>query len=153
MQTIKLTQGKETIVDDEDFEYLSQWKWYFSHGYAIRTKYLGIINRKQKAERVYMHRIINDTSNGFDTDHINRNRLDNRPENLRTITHHQNCMNTGLSKNNTSGYKGVIYNKRKRKWQAYIRFNYKSIHLGYFGNIQGAWLARRWGERTYFEHS
>jgi hypothetical protein len=75
MKKIPLTQGKFAIVDDEDFEYLNRWKWYFAPvGYATRGDGHGRGNRTV----VYMHRVVNKTTGGLVTDHINRNKLDNR---------------------------------------------------------------------------
>src|SRR5260221_205877 len=99
------------IVDDEDYEYLNQWKWHLSsNGYAVRRPYIkGSEKTGQKHTVVWMHRVINNTPAGRDTDHINRDRLDNRRSNLRTATFSQNSMNKGLSKSNTSGIKGISW--------------------------------------------
>src|SRR3990167_10859282 len=80
MKRIKLTQGKFAIVDNEDFEWLNQWKWHYnnSDGYAYRTKVFRRINGKQPKEHISIHRLINKTPKGMETDHINHNRLDNR---------------------------------------------------------------------------
>src|SRR3990167_3498600 len=133
MKKIKLKQGNYTIVDNEDFEYLNQWKWYFYNGYAIR--------RYKKTIR--MHRLLNNTPLGFFTDHINRNKLDNRKSNLRTVTKSQNGFNTNLSRNNKSGYKGIYWEKFTNKWRAEIKINYKKIGLGRFLNLKDAILARK----------
>ena len=97
---ILLTKNKVAIVDDEDYEWLNQWKWkYHKDNYGYRTvKY---------NKSIFMHRIINKTPDGLFTDHINREGLDNRKCNLRTVTRNQNIFNSKPRKNNTSGYKGV----------------------------------------------
>ena len=147
MKLIPLTQDNFATVDDDLFEYLNSYKWWFAGGYAIRE----IWHRDtQKKERVWMHRLINKTPKGFDTDHINRNRLDNRSENLRTATRSQNNMNTGLWSHNTSGYKGIHWRKQTNKWEVHIKTDSKKIHLGYYHTLQGAILARKWGERLYW---
>lgn len=148
MKRIKLTQGKFTLVDNGDFEWLNQWKWYLnSKGYAMRGKRIS-----GKQIMILMHRLINNTPEGlkFETDHINRDKLDNRRENLRTATRSQNKINTNLRKDNTSGYKGVSWNKNRNRWMAQLHINGKHIHLGLYSTLQGAWLARKWGERIYF---
>lgn len=153
MKKIPLSDKLEkfALVDDEDFEYLSQWKWYFSkNGYAARKQRIGL-RKFNKQKLIYMHRLINKTPEGFQTDHINRDKLDNRKENLRIATSSQNAINTNLYKNNTSGYRGIYWDKIRNKWQVSIKANQKKIHLGYYSNIQGAWLARRWGERVYWQ--
>ena len=146
MKYIKLTKGKIAIVDDEDFEYLNQWKWYYSaSGYAVRD----VGSRKSK-RHIWMIRLLNKTPDGFITDHINRNKLDNRKSNLRSVNASQNGMNRSLNKNNTSKYKGVIWRKDIKKWSARIKINYKTIYLGTFINIKDAISARENGERIYY---
>jgi len=145
MKQIKLTQGKFAIVDDSDFEWLNQWKWCFHIGYVVRNK-----REKGKCKMIYMHRLINNTSSGFETDHINRNKLDNRRSNLRTVTSSQNNMNTGMWKHNTSKHKGVFWDKSRNKWMAGIGLNYKFINVGRFNDIGDAIKAREQAERTYF---
>lgn len=148
---IPLTQGKFAIVDKDDFEWLNQWKWHIDvGGYAVRRPYIKGSGRKnQKCINVRMHRLINKTPEDKQTDHINRNKLDNRKKNLRTVTSRENLMNTGLFAHNTSGYKGVSWDKSRNKFVAQIKVNQKHIHLGRYINIQGAILARKWGERLY----
>lgn len=150
MNTIKLTQGKFAIIDDSDFEWLSQWKWYYHHGYAVRSLYLGGGRKNQKRQTLPMHRFINNTSKGFDTDHINRDKLDNRRSNLRTVTTIENQRNTNTRKDNKSGYKGVTWNKQRNKWHVSIRVDTKLIFLGLYSNLQEASLVRKQGEGVYF---
>jgi len=123
MQKIHLTQGKIALVDDEDFEWLNKWKWYFHKtGYATTN-----------GGKIFMHRLINNTPQGLHTDHINRKKLDNRRSNLRSVTPGQNSMNTELRKNNTSGYRGVTWHGiGKGYWRAILTVNDKPIHLGLF---------------------
>ncbi len=140
MRYINLTKGKRVIVDNEDFEWLSQWRWYYHNlGYAVRGK------------GIYMHKLINKTPDGFQTDHINRNKLDNRKKNLRTVNQTQNRYNIGLQKNNTSGYKGVIWNKDKKLWFACIYKNSKRIYLGSSKDIIEAYTFRKQAERIYIQ--
>ncbi len=128
MKRIKLTKGKYAVVDDENFEYLNQHKWYLSsRGYAIRETM-----KDRKVTKIYMHRVVNNTPTGLLTDHINRNQLDNRKENLRNCNATQNCQNRKRYKNNTSGFKGVSFNKENGKWVSNIRVNGKLMYLGYF---------------------
>ena len=82
MRKIKLTQGKYAIVDDEDYEYLNQWRWFtFKNGYVWYVARETTIDHKRKC--IYMHRLIMNAVNGECVDHINRNGLDNRKYNLR----------------------------------------------------------------------
>lgn len=133
-------------VDEHNFEWLNQWKWRtHSKGYAIR-----MAGGRKNTHTIYMHRLINDTPEGFETDHINRNKLDNRQENLRSVTRTQNKFNTGLWKTNTSGYKGVTWSKQYGKWQAQIQINKKNNTLGLFNSIVEASNVRQEAERGVF---
>ena len=75
-------------------------------------------------------------------DHINRNPLDNRIENLRAATRSQNNQNGGFRKNNASGIKGVSWNASKQKWVANIHENGRQLELGTFANKDDAIQAR-----------
>jgi hypothetical protein len=133
MKEIKLTQGKVALVDDEDFDYLNQWKWYFDRfehsGYAGR-------NNSTFPYRVKIHHVIADRHgwirDGRQIDHIDGNGLNNCSSNLRIVTLAQNQYNQKLSKNNKSGFKGVYWDREFGKWRANIRFNGKLKHLGRF---------------------
>lgn len=124
MKTIALSNGKSTYVDKEDFGELSRHRWYELNGYAATSI---------KGKTVYMHRIIMNCPEGFNIDHLNHNRLDNRKVNLRLCNQHQNNGNYRLSRHNTSGYKGVGFHKKSEKWRAYIQVSgRKQRHLGLF---------------------
>lgn len=145
-KSITLTQGKVALVDDEDFEYLNQWKWFAEKRgsglvYAVR-------NVKQKP--LHMHTQIIKTPKGMVTDHINGDGLDNRRCNLRACTHGENMRNRKVGQvNNKSGYKGAHWSKRQEKWKAEIRVNGKSIHLGYFNDLIEAAQAYDRAARKY----
>jgi predicted RNA methylase len=134
---ISLTQGLFTTVDDEDFEYLNQWKWHAVKSgktfYAVRG-----VRRRFFKKTVYMHKTIMNPPTGMETDHKDLNGLNNTRKNLRNCAHTQNQQNREKSINNTSGYKGVCWRKHERKWHAQIRANGKKIHLGYYDNIEEA---------------
>ena len=139
MKEIQLTQGKVALVDDEDFEYLNQWKWFpnnLKHGfYAVRMN----PTLDNKKNTISMHRFIMNVPLNMTVDHINRNTLDNRKINLRICTMAENLRNKNIYKNNTSKYKGVYYHKIVKKWLVRISVNNKRIHIGYFLNpIEGA---------------
>lgn len=140
MKKIKLTQGKFAIVDNTDFYHLSKYKWYYSHGYAMRDTQHG---------RIYLHREVVNCPKNMEVDHINRDRLDDRLSNLRVVTHQQNHFNTGLQKNNTTGHKGIVWLKRRLQWRAQIKHNKKMIYLGCFNDVKSAILARQQAEQKY----
>jgi hypothetical protein len=75
-------------------------------------------------------------------DHINGNKLDNRPENLRLISQQENNRNASRFAHNTSGINGVHWFKRDCKWHAAITINKKNIYLGTFDTIEEAAVAR-----------
>ena len=133
MKEIKLTRGKVAIVDGEDYEYLSQFKWHCENGYASRT-----IHKNGRKTEEYMHRLIMNTPKDLDTDHINHNRLDNQRNNLRICTSSQNLANGKLRIDNKSGRKGVYWHTRDRRWVASIRYYGKRIHLGNYDNFERA---------------
>lgn len=131
MKQIPLTQGKYALIDDEDFEVISLHKWTLhSKGYAIRS-----VCRNGRNEKIYMHRIIAQTPKGMMTDHSNGNRLDNRRSNLRHSTSAQNIANSRKCKSNSSGMKGVTWNKSVGKWQAQIGWENRVKYLGLFDSL------------------
>lgn len=142
MKKIKLTQGKFALVDDEDFDYLNQMKWYFNSG-------TGYARTTIKGKKHYMHRMINKTPKGLHTDHIDRNKLNNCKSNLRTVTNIINSWNKGKTIKNTSGVNGVTWSKRYSKWQAQLKIKGINHYLGRYDNIKDAELARKQGEILY----
>lgn len=136
-KTIPLSQGKVTLVDDEDYDWLNQWKWCADAGknnimYAIRKENIGRIDGKYKRKKIRLHRAIIGAKKGEIVDHINGDGLDNRKTNLRIVTHRQNCQNLHINK--TSEYPGVSFDRSKRKWAAHIRINKKTKFLGNFNS-------------------
>lgn len=131
MKKIKLTKGQYALVDDDDFKYLNEVSWfYLEPGYAARS-----IRQGTKIIKQLMHRVIMNTPKGLEVDHINENKLDNRRQNLRNCLVRENRRNRKSLRNNTSGYKGVCWYKKSKKWVAKISFNGKRYHLGYFDDI------------------
>jgi len=147
---IPLTQGKFALVDDEDFEFLSQWKWLYHKGYAVRNRFIGIFKKYKKVEHICMHRVIVNTPVGKETDHVNGDKLDNRKENLRICTREQNSRNRKLDIDSTSGFKGVFWMGERQKWRSGIRVNSKFLYLGYFKTALEAAKAYNIAARRYF---
>lgn len=129
VKKIKLSQGQWTTVDDEDYEWLNQWKWYAQWDpktkvyYAKTTFYLGMIDGKQKNKSYLMHRLITGATKGEVVDHINHNTLKNEKENLRRCSVRQNAQNR--SDKTSSKYPGVSWDKQCKKWRAYINIEGK----------------------------
>lgn len=136
--------GETFLIDYEDFEKVSKYFWTYSIGYAVRSK------NKQP-----MHRFVLGLGKAerykIEVDHINRNRLDNRKSNLRIVTRQENMLNKSEYKNNTSGIKGVKWNKDRQKWQVQINHNKKRIHLGLYSDLEEAKKARLEAEKKYFK--
>lgn len=132
MKRIPLTQGKFALVDDEDYDRLmAMGSWMYHRGYAIKSKRIKK-NGKWTSDAVRMHRLIIEIPEGFEVDHINLNKSDNRRSNLRICTRTENIINRLVQKNNSSGFKGVTWHRRIKKFQARIGVGKKRMHLGYF---------------------
>jgi hypothetical protein len=142
MREIPLTKGKIALVDDDDYEWLmAEGPWYYhSKGYATN------------GNDVLMHRLVLGLTagDGKQADHINRNKLDNRRCNLRLCDNSQNHANTGLRRDNTSGYTGVCFNRHVKKYQAAIQVNGLSIYLGVFADPIDAAMAHDKAARRLF---
>ncbi len=134
MKYIDLTQGKRVKVDDEDYDWLNQWSWYFiKGGYAVRT--IGMFKDKKM---IYMHRLIMGNPEGLQVDHEDLDKLNCQRYNLRIATHIDNCNNKGLQSNNTSGFKGAYWHTQINKWYSRIQVKGKTINLGTFNTLEEA---------------
>ncbi|MHC4461417.1 MAG: AP2 domain-containing protein [Planctomycetota bacterium] len=130
---IPLTQGRFAKVDPSDYIWISQFRWHCKINkttiYAVRT-----VTVAGKSKRISMHRMIMNTPPHLVCDHINHDGLDNRRAYLRNCTIKQNNANSRSAKNASSKYKGVSWNKTRKKWAAYIKKDYKQLYLGLFEN-------------------
>lgn len=141
---IKLTQGQFALVDAKDYGRIASHKWYAAWAPNTQSFYAHSKIQTERGQRdIYMHRVIlgldfGDKRHG---DHINQNTLDNRRCNLRIATIQQNMCNRGKNRNNTSGYKGVMWRSDISKWRAQIRVDRKLISLGSFSTAEDAHAA------------
>lgn len=128
---IPLTKGKFTKVSNEDFDSLKNIPWVCTH-YSYAT------NRAKGL----MHRYILRVKDYEEIDHINRDGLDNRRENLRIVTSSENSSNMGKIKGTSSKYIGVYWDKKRRKWTAEVKKNYKKYYVGRYDCEEEAGRAR-----------
>lgn len=143
MKQIPLTKNKFALIDDEDFERVSQRKWSCgSKGHGPQTAGPG-------AYPIAMHKFILEDYSSQLYDHINRNPYDNRRCNLRKATKSQNSMNRGLPKHNKSGYKNIHWYKSRNQWRVYLTVNGNWKSIGYFNDLNDAILARDKALREY----
>jgi len=134
MKEIPLTQGKVALVDDEDYEELSQHKWCAHWGgccfYATRTVIENGVRRVVPMQRAILKGISKDVS----IDHANRDGLDNQKKNLRACSAADNSHNQIKYRTNSTGYKGVTIHKKSDKFQAQIKINNHNVYLGLFAD-------------------
>ena len=116
MKKLELTQGQYALVDDEDYDYLMQWKW-FAHWSNITKSYYAQRNEGKIPNRsvVHMSREVMKTPKDMRCDHKNHDTLNNQKYNLRNVTRSQNGMNSRVYKNNELGERNII----KTLWNTY----------------------------------
>ena len=124
---------KLVMVDDEDFEYLNQFHWHVDKHDSVKRH---VKLRNGKNTSILIHRDILKPPKSIEIDHIDRNRLNNQKSNLRFATSSQNKHNVGLRSDNTSGFKGVHWNKDRKKWQASIFIKGHHKFLGFYLNAR-----------------
>lgn len=135
MKKIPLTQGKFALVDDADFDWLSQWGWHATTKKNSHIFYASRIERRSgKQGTVLMHREILTLTGAPEVDHRDGDGLNNRRKNLRPATHQQNLANQRIRKGGTSRFKGVCWSERYNKWRVTIKKNYRQLYLGRFSD-------------------
>lgn len=137
MKKLPLSQGKFALVDDEDFEWLNQWKWC-----AAKSKKFVYAVRKVKKKMLYLHRFITSAPKGKVVDHLNHDTLDNRRTNLRVCSYRENNLNLKeLDAKNKSGVSGVQWLKQSKKWGAFMNSRGKTLCIGKFDSLEEAGMA------------
>lgn len=145
---IELSRGLRALVDDEDAD-LACYAWWASKGkwgsYAMRD--LPMVKGK-RGKKMALHRQIAERmghdihDKRYQVDHINGNPLDNRRANLRFVTPSENTRNQGIACNNTTGFKGVSYDRSRDKWMAFVKVDQRFKNLGRFDTMEEANAAR-----------
>lgn len=130
MKEMQLTRGLVALVDDEDYEWLTQWSWHATNhlgkSYACRS------GRAPAKRAIYMHRVILNAPASMHVDHINGNLLQNTRDNLRLATRAQNLANRGKTIVSQSGFKGVYRQLNRDKWLVQIKADGVVHHVGMF---------------------
>ena len=119
----KLSEGVTMLVDADDFDRLSGVKWHLSwNGYAVNRSRVNGKNTNIRA-----HRLLVDAPEGYDIDHINGNKLDNRKSNLRVCTRSENL-------SNRTSAKGAYLDRRRGTWQVEFKVEKKKAYIGAFND-------------------
>jgi hypothetical protein len=139
-----------STVDAADAAVLDRWTWRLTLGYAKRGQMID-----GQFRHILMHRAILGLTHGdgLEGDHINRDKLDNRRENLRIVTPHGQKQNVPSRRNSSSRFRGVSFFKRTGRWIAHVRVNGKSMHLGYFATELEAADAARIGRSRFMPYA
>jgi hypothetical protein len=133
---MKFRASGVVVSIDDDNAHLAEFAWYVdSYGYVARSG--PRVNGRQA--KVYLAREVLGlvSGDGTEADHINRDRLDNRRENLRVVTQGQNKQNRGAQRTYcgeppTSAHRGVTWDARRGRWRAKVNVEGKTHHVGYF---------------------
>lgn len=156
MKTIPLTRGKVAVVDDEDYEFLNQWKWRALTTIRKQTNptfYAYRTTPRPNRKSVYMHREVLRRC-GFpeskQVDHVDSDGLNNQRNNLRPASASQNRWGMRKRVGRTSKFKGVYWHKKMHAWMTRIYFSGRYIFLGTFTNETEAGKAYDRAANHYF---
>lgn len=146
--------GLEFYFDKEDYDIIKNYNWTEKIVHGIKTGYVQmIVWDNNKPRIVYLHRFILEQNNksidGKTVDHINHKPYDNTKLNLRVCEHFENIVACKTYSNNTSGRKGVCWDKTRKKWTVSITINKKTHHIGRFDDFDEAVRAREDAEKKY----
>ncbi|MGA2171931.1 MAG: HNH endonuclease [Sedimentisphaerales bacterium] len=153
---IPLTQRQYAIVDCDDYERLTKWKWYALKSrrtyYAARNEWQRTAVKKRKCKMIMMHNEVLRPAEGMLADHRNDNGLDNRKANLREATQEENARNRRKARTKSGSiYKGVWYLKRDGRWAARIRVDGCAKHIGVYDDEAAAAKAYDRAAREYYK--
>lgn len=138
---VPLTRGFIAKIDVGDVPNVEGYNWFAivqKHCvYAMRS----VPGVKGRGSKISMHRHLMNADDSVQVDHIDLDGLNNRKSNLRLVLPFENAINRRKNSRNTSGYKGVCWNKACEKWQAQIRRENKRVYLGLFDTAEDAYKA------------
>ena len=113
-----------------------------SHGYLTVNLCEDGVKKIHRIHRLVACAFINNPDNKECVDHKDNNKTNNNISNLRFATTNENQHNRKLSNNNTSGYKGIDWHKKTKKWCARIMIDGIRVHIGYYDDLEDARTAR-----------
>lgn len=149
MKIILLSSGLLMVIDDIDYDHLQQWSWSASRSrhtsYAVRTVSLGC-HQFVHVEIVQRMGIYDPD---LETDHRDGCGLNNQRGNLQMLTHRENIWKSRIPRTNTSGVKGVSFDKSRDKWKAYIKCDGRLVSQKRFDTFEEAVIARAAMEVEY----
>lgn len=117
-----------TVIDRNDLIKALGKRWHLDHK--------GYVRSSDTKNKVYLHNYLLSIKHSYkrEIDHINRNPLDNRRNNLRIVPHNKNIYNRGMLKSNTSGITGICFESSRKKW----RVTYRGKFYGRYSSINEA---------------
>lgn len=134
------SRGHPIKISPEDYDHLCRRRWHIGPtGYVCGWERVYSADKKtSRAKTITMHRLIMKPPNGMHVDHINQDKSDNRRENLRLCTPLQNTHNQGPRRNSSSGYKGVYWSKKDKRWYVQLHVEKKKSTFGFFKKVEDA---------------
>jgi len=156
MAYIELTRGYRAIIDDVDTGFSEQnWSALVTKSGLVYAQRKGKDSEKEDGrprQTFLLHReIMGATKRSQKVDHINGDTLDNRRENLRICSHADNIRNAKLRQNNSTGFAGVQWSKRIRRFQVFMLINGKNTYFGCFKNVEDAAAKRKALEAEHWD--
>lgn len=141
MICLLLTKNRYALIDNEDWDLVKSYSWRaLPSGYV----YTSLPRKDGKRPNLYLHRLLlNVADKQVQVDHVDGDPLNNCRSNLRTCNASQNQANKRVQRNNTSGYKGVVFHKESQTWHAVIKHNSRTISLRYHKTKEEAFSAYR----------
>lgn len=147
-QEIPLTRGLVALIDTEDYHLVVGLKWHaLANGYAAHT------TREGSPRSLRMHHLVLPRKPGFDVDHVNGNRADNRRVNLRYLSKSANAQNRHDPTKAGSGVRGVYQHKSSGSYAARITIDGREFSLGYYRSVDDAAVVAQSARASNLPHT